>query len=97
MHGARPASYGRAFALGIILNLIFVVVEVAYGITANSVALFADAGHNLSDVLALDSNLNVLPTQTQALQLQIPEPSMLALLAIGLAALTLIMRRQGRA
>jgi cobalt-zinc-cadmium efflux system protein len=46
-------SYGTAFALGIALNLIFVVVEVVYGATANSVALFADAGHNFSDVLAL--------------------------------------------
>jgi hypothetical protein len=51
----------------------------------------------LSDVLALDSNLNVLATQTQGLQLQIPEPGMLALLAIGLLALTLVMRRAGRA
>jgi hypothetical protein len=50
----------------------------------------------LSDVLALDSNLNVLPTQTQGLRLQIPEPGMLALLAIGLLALTLVMRRRDR-
>jgi hypothetical protein len=52
---------------------------------------------SLTDVLALDSHLNVLPTQTQALRLQIPEPGMLALLAIGLLALTLSMRRQTRA
>jgi hypothetical protein len=48
---------------------------------------------SLSDVLALDSNLNVLPTTTQSLRLQIPEPSMLALLAIALFALTLALRR----
>jgi cohesin domain-containing protein/PEP-CTERM motif-containing protein len=52
---------------------------------------------SLTDVLALDAGLNVLPTQTQALQLQVPEPGMLALLAIGLLTLTLSMRRQGRA
>jgi cobalt-zinc-cadmium efflux system protein len=52
-HDAASADYGRAFAIGISLNLIFVIIELVYGVTANSVALFADAGHNLSDVLAL--------------------------------------------
>jgi cobalt-zinc-cadmium efflux system protein len=52
-HDPGSAGYGRAFALGIALNLIFVVVELVYGVTANSVALLADAGHNFSDVLAL--------------------------------------------
>ncbi len=42
-----------AFAVGITLNLGFVVVEAAYGFWANSMALLADAGHNLSDVLGL--------------------------------------------
>jgi len=51
---------------------------------------------SLGDVMALDSQLNVLPSQTQALRLQIPEPGVLALLAIGLLALTLAMRRQAR-
>lgn len=50
-HGAH--GYGRAFAIGIGLNLGFVVVEVVYGFIANSMALVADAGHNLSDVLGL--------------------------------------------
>src|SRR3977135_1603600 len=50
-HGARNA--GRAFALGIGLNLAFVLVEAVYGVLAPSMALLADAGHNLSDVLAL--------------------------------------------
>jgi cobalt-zinc-cadmium efflux system protein len=50
-HGA--ADYGRAFAIGVVLNLGFVVVEFLYGQLAHSLALVADAGHNLSDVLAL--------------------------------------------
>ncbi len=52
-HSHAPADYGRAFAIGVALNLAFVLVEVGYGIAANSLALVADAGHNLSDVLAL--------------------------------------------
>jgi cobalt-zinc-cadmium efflux system protein len=52
-HGHRPASFGKAFAIGVALNLGFVVVEVVYGILSNSVALLSDAGHNLGDVLAL--------------------------------------------
>jgi cobalt-zinc-cadmium efflux system protein len=48
-----PASFGMAFAVGISLNLIFVAAEFIYGVLANSVALMADAGHNLSDVLGL--------------------------------------------
>ena len=50
-HGQK--GYGRAFAIGISLNVVFVVVETAYGIAAGSVALVADAAHNLSDVLGL--------------------------------------------
>jgi cobalt-zinc-cadmium efflux system protein len=52
-HGHAPASFGTAFAVGIGLNLTFVAVEFSYGVLANSVALMADAGHNLSDVLGL--------------------------------------------
>ncbi|TMH49488.1 MAG: cation transporter, partial [Betaproteobacteria bacterium] len=48
-----PRNAGRAFALGIGLNLAFVLVEAVYGVLAHSMALLADAGHNLSDVLAL--------------------------------------------
>lgn len=51
-HGA-PDSFGRAFALGIALNLGFVAVEAGYGFLSGSLALLADAGHNLSDVLGL--------------------------------------------
>ena len=54
-HDARPAPprFGRAFAIGIALNLGFVIVEAIFGFLANSMALLADAGHNLSDVLGL--------------------------------------------
>jgi len=52
-HGHAPASFGSAFAIGIGLNLAFVLVEAGYGIASNSMALLADAGHNLSDVLGL--------------------------------------------
>jgi cobalt-zinc-cadmium efflux system protein len=52
-HVHAPANFGTAFAVGIGLNLTFVAVEFIYGVLANSVALIADAGHNLSDVLGL--------------------------------------------
>ena len=52
-HSHGPANYDRAFAIGIALNTGFVVAEAVYGFLANSLALLADAGHNLSDVLAL--------------------------------------------
>src|SRR5271165_1510069 len=52
-HLHAPASFGTAFAIGIALNAGFVVLEVVYGLLSNSVALLADAGHNMSDVLGL--------------------------------------------
>ena len=52
-HSAPPADHNRAFAIGILLNLAFVAVEAGYGVRAHSLALIADAGHNLSDVLGL--------------------------------------------
>ena len=52
-HHHHTADYSRAFAIGIALNLGFVVVETVYGFIANSMALLADAGHNLTDVLGL--------------------------------------------
>lgn len=52
-HSHAPASFGRAFAVGITLNLAFVIVEAVYGVLSGSMALVADAGHNLSDVLGL--------------------------------------------
>ena len=52
-HTHAPKDFGRAFLFGIILNSSFVVVEAVYGILGHSLALLADAGHNLSDVLGL--------------------------------------------
>ncbi len=48
-----PKNYTLAFAVGTALNVIFVVVEATFGFLSNSLALLADAGHNLGDVLAL--------------------------------------------
>lgn len=53
-HDHRPdLRLGRRFALGVGLNLAFVAVEVVWGLRAQSLALLADAGHNLGDVLGL--------------------------------------------
>jgi cobalt-zinc-cadmium efflux system protein len=52
-HVHAPASFGKAFAIGISLNVAIVLLQVVYGVLSNSVALLADAGHNLSDVLGL--------------------------------------------
>src|SRR4051794_36854899 len=52
-HAHHAPSTGRAFVIGIALNLAFVVVEAGFGIASHSMALVADAGHNLSDVLGL--------------------------------------------
>jgi cobalt-zinc-cadmium efflux system protein len=52
-HAHGPADFGRAFAIGTLLNLGFVLIEGAAGFLTDSVALLADAGHNLSDVLGL--------------------------------------------
>ena len=52
-HSHAPADFGRAFAIGVALNTVFVVVEASFGYISGSMALVADAGHNLSDVLGL--------------------------------------------
>ncbi len=52
-HNHSGGNYGRAFAVGVLLNVAFVAVEAGYGWWVNSLALLADAGHNLSDVLGL--------------------------------------------
>ncbi len=52
-HHDTPNRYNKAFAIGIALNVLFVIIEVIYGLLANSSALLADAGHNASDVLSL--------------------------------------------
>lgn len=52
-HSHGPATYNKAFAYGVIFNVVFVAVELFAGFSINSMALIADAGHNLSDVLSL--------------------------------------------
>jgi cobalt-zinc-cadmium efflux system protein len=52
-HSHAPASFDRAFALGVGLNVAFVVAEIGFGLRTDSLALISDAGHNLGDVLAL--------------------------------------------
>ncbi|MBZ0180254.1 MAG: cation diffusion facilitator family transporter [Melioribacteraceae bacterium] len=52
-HAHETKDYGKAFVIGIGLNIIYIIVEVIYGLIINSLALIADAGHNLSDVLGL--------------------------------------------
>jgi len=52
-HSHAPANYNSAFAIGVLLNIAFVIIEFGYGMVADSLALIADAGHNLSDVFSL--------------------------------------------
>ncbi|MBV9008888.1 MAG: cation transporter [Verrucomicrobia bacterium] len=52
-HSPATVDFTRAFAVGVILNSAYIAFEVAYGLVAHSLALLADAGHNLSDVLGL--------------------------------------------
>lgn len=52
-HSLAPANFNQAFAIGIALNFAFVGIESFYGWKINSLALLADAGHNLSDVVGL--------------------------------------------
>ncbi len=52
-HHPPPEEMNRAFIIGIGLNVLFVAVEFVFGVLADSLALIADAGHNLSDVLSL--------------------------------------------
>ncbi|MEJ2053074.1 MAG: cation diffusion facilitator family transporter [Calditrichaceae bacterium] len=52
-HHHENKDYGKAFAIGISLNIVYIIIEIVYGIIINSLVLIADAGHNLSDVLGL--------------------------------------------
>jgi cobalt-zinc-cadmium efflux system protein len=52
-HAHAPVDFGRAFAIGIALNILFVAAEAIAGLSTGSMALLADAGHNLSDVIGL--------------------------------------------
>ncbi|MFO1023798.1 MAG: cation diffusion facilitator family transporter [Acetobacteraceae bacterium] len=52
-HHHVPTDFGRAFAIGVTLNMVYILAEVFYGLAAHSMALLADAGHNLGDVAGL--------------------------------------------
>ena len=52
-HLSISNNYNKAFVIGISLNVIYIIVELVYGLAINSMALIADAGHNFSDVLGL--------------------------------------------
>lgn len=52
-HTHSSKHHGKAFGIGIALNVIYVAVELFYGLSVNSTALLADAGHNASDVISL--------------------------------------------
>lgn len=52
-HHSLAGKYDRAFAIGIVLNIGFVIIEAVFGVVSGSLALLADAGHNLSDVVGL--------------------------------------------
>ena len=52
-HSDHFDTHNRSFAIAVILNTLFVVIEAVYGVLSGSLALIADAGHNLSDVMGL--------------------------------------------
>ena len=52
-HSHHFDTHNRSFVIAIVLNVVFVVIEVVYGLLSGSLALLADAGHNLSDVMGL--------------------------------------------
>src|SRR5882762_8763279 len=53
-HGPpEPEQFGAAFAIGVALNVVYVVAQIIFGFSAHSLALLADAGHNFGDVLGL--------------------------------------------
>ena len=50
---SHEIDFGRAFAIGVVLNGAFIAAEVVFGLFSHSLTLLADAGHNLGDVLGL--------------------------------------------
>jgi len=84
-HGQPPSRYGRAFAVGVSLNLVYVVVQIAFGVLANSLALLSDAVHNLGDVLGLvlawGASVLVTRSPTQRFTYGLRKTSILAALA----------------
>jgi cobalt-zinc-cadmium efflux system protein len=93
-HNHGPKNYNRAFAMGIVLNVGFVVVESVYGYLSNSLALISDAGHNLSDVLSLllawGATLLVQKRPTQRFSYGLKSSSILASLANAIFLLLVI-------
>jgi cobalt-zinc-cadmium efflux system protein len=95
-HSHAAPSRSRAFALGMALNSAFIVAEAAFGIRAHSLALLADAGHNLGDVLGLGLAWGALvlaqrpPTEHHTYGMR--RASILAALTNGILAA----RRRGR-
>lgn len=53
VHSHDSKHFGSAFAIGVVLNLAYVIAQIVFGIVAHSLALLADAGHNFGDVLGL--------------------------------------------
>ncbi len=105
-HSAPPEGHDRAFALGIGLNLAYVAAETVFGLLAGSLALLADAGHNLSDVLGLAlawgaawlARREPTPRRTYGMRrssiLAAIANAMLLLVAIGAIALEAVRRLQ---
>ena len=97
-------NFGAAFIVGIVLNCGFVVAEVSFGLLSNSVALIADAGHNLGDVVGLVMTWVAIvlarraptPTYTYGLRrgtiLAALANAMLLLIAVGAIAIEAIRR-----
>jgi len=98
VHNHVPKDFGFAFALGTALNVGFVVLEAAAGVFANSMALLADAGHNLSDVLCLLMawGASVLVKRRPTLQYTYGFGSSTILAALGLRNDDLFSEHNGR-
>lgn len=83
--GHAPKDFGNAFLIGVLLNTGFVVTEAVYGVLSHSLALLADAGHNLSDVLGLllawGASILVKKAPTQRFTYGLRSTSILAALA----------------
>ena len=56
-HHHAPETFNKAFAIAVILNLVYTILEAAFAVHANSASLLADAGHNLADVLGFSARL----------------------------------------
>ena len=99
-HSHAPASFNNAFAIGVALNAGYVVFEAIFGFLGHSLALVADAGHNLSDVLGLllawcaGAMVKSLPTKRKTYGLR--GTSILAALFNAIFLLVSVARSLGR-